>query len=434
MEKINWKNGKTPINQTNLNGMQNNIEKSCVAISPTQPTSNESIWIKKGKNLVNGVTLGDVGNCSVGNVPTYDAQIKNRVTLKSLFLEIIGGATISASITSGYQFAIYVCDKNRQILIAPTEYTYPSITTELSSNSKYLCVKIKKDDGTDITNADLESIQFQIEYREEPTDFEEFIEEKILIKNNAGVFEEYSDVVVSPVKPAQGKVWIKKGKNLFNKSTAPILNTYVQTSDNTFVGGYAATRSTYIEIEPNTTYTISKQAGKTFRVATCTDTPVSGGKILSTTANHTGTEITITTEANAKYLFINYYNTDNGDTAGEDVIKDSILIEQGSTATTYEDYIEKEIYVKNDNGVFERFYKEEKIQSITVKGTPDTNGFLVTGLDCNNFIVGISKTSTSGFFAPYNESTENRLTVNCKNWNGTAITKEVTLTVHYMTL
>ena len=59
----------------------------------------------------------------------------------------------------------------------------------------------------------------------------------------------------------------------------------------------------------------------------------------------------ITTNATAKYMRVYFY----GDYAG--TIPD-VQIEQGDTATTYEEYVEKEIYVKNDNGVFERFYKE----------------------------------------------------------------------------
>lgn len=34
-----------PINADNLNEMQSNIEESCVAVSPTQPTTNEKVWI-----------------------------------------------------------------------------------------------------------------------------------------------------------------------------------------------------------------------------------------------------------------------------------------------------------------------------------------------------------------------------------------------------
>ena len=56
MEKINFQDlpsTDTPIKASTLNTMQSNIEESCVAVSPTQPETNEKVWIQKGKNLSN---------------------------------------------------------------------------------------------------------------------------------------------------------------------------------------------------------------------------------------------------------------------------------------------------------------------------------------------------------------------------------------------
>lgn len=169
---------------------------------------------------------------------------------------------------------------------------------------------------------------------------------------------EEDKVIVSATEPTgvnRKKVWFKKGKNLFDKNSALILHIYGEPSTNKFTGGYEKTNSIYIEIEPNTTYTISKQSGKTFRVATSAKIPADGVSILNTIANHTGAAITITADSNAKYLFVNYYNEDNGDTAGESVIRNSIQIEQGITATDYEQYIEPEIYILNSNDTYEKF-------------------------------------------------------------------------------
>lgn len=47
----NLPNTETPINADNLNEMQDNIEESCVIVSSTEPTTNEKVWIQKGKNL-----------------------------------------------------------------------------------------------------------------------------------------------------------------------------------------------------------------------------------------------------------------------------------------------------------------------------------------------------------------------------------------------
>lgn len=62
--------------------------------------------------------------------------------------------------------------------------------------------------------------------------------------------------------------------------------------------------------------------------------------VSNRTANNTGTSITITTSANAQYLVVFYYLSGT-DTLTEQAILDSIMIEKGSTATTYEPHQEQ---------------------------------------------------------------------------------------------
>lgn len=55
MEKINFQdlpNTDTPIKANTLNKMQFNIEESCVAVSPTQPETNEKVWIDNENNII----------------------------------------------------------------------------------------------------------------------------------------------------------------------------------------------------------------------------------------------------------------------------------------------------------------------------------------------------------------------------------------------
>ena len=54
MDKIIFKNNQEPaLNETNLNLLQDNMEKAGVIVSATEPTTGEKVWIQKGKNLVN---------------------------------------------------------------------------------------------------------------------------------------------------------------------------------------------------------------------------------------------------------------------------------------------------------------------------------------------------------------------------------------------
>lgn len=45
MDKINFQNGVTKVNADTFNTFQNNVEKSAVVVSSTQPTTNEKVWI-----------------------------------------------------------------------------------------------------------------------------------------------------------------------------------------------------------------------------------------------------------------------------------------------------------------------------------------------------------------------------------------------------
>lgn len=166
----------------------------------------------------------------------------------------------------------------------------------------------------------------------------------------------------------------KASKNLFNTNGSPILHMYVKTADNTFEDNYMATYSSYVKVEPNTTYTISKTAGKTFRVATSTNVPTDGGSVLSTTANHTGSSITITTPSNANYLLVNYYNTNNGDNIGESTMRGSIQIEQSLYKTEYEEYYSPVIAAVDSNGgvheVGENYSTSEQVIGTWIDGKP----------------------------------------------------------------
>lgn len=179
-------------------------------------------------------------------------------------------------------------------------------------------------------------------------------------------------VVVSATEPTgdnREKVWIQKGKNLFNKNNAIILNGFL---DNNLarLGIAQNDRIIVIPCMGNTTYTISKSVvTSSFRVACYENDTL---PILTTVAtdynvanlikNNSSKSITITTSNNAKYLFIHYGKV----TTDADILEESfnsIQVEQNSTATEYEDYIEHKIYVLNDNGVYEEFISKEDIPS-----------------------------------------------------------------------
>lgn len=189
MEKINWINGETPINQDNLNGMQTNIEKSCVAVSPTQPTTNEGVWIKHSKNLVdrNKISLGYLSDKGV----LLEQTINKECT--SDFIEIDNTKKYSLSISnytvvSGetHWLAISTYDKNHNFIARNVKYESTSYTISSSelANVKYIRISTRFFDN---------NIKIQFE-QGEPTSYEPFVEKEIYVKNSNGIFEKFVNV------------------------------------------------------------------------------------------------------------------------------------------------------------------------------------------------------------------------------------------------
>lgn len=91
----------------------------------------------------------------------------------------------------------------------------------------------------------------------------------------------------------------------------------------------------YALCKPNTTYTISKTAGTRFQVAYTNKFPQTGDTTSEKITDNTASSITITTGSDANYIVAWVYNP-NSDTGTRQAMIDSVQIEEGSSATTYE--------------------------------------------------------------------------------------------------
>lgn len=173
------------------------------------------------------------------------------------------------------------------------------------------------------------------------------------------------------------KTNIIKGKNLFNKNNYNSINGYILSGNTTISATGSGVKILYIPCKPNTTYTIQKVASKRFSVGTTRTTPAVGVNYYDGVyGNTTTTELTITTESQAKYLIVEYYlgGSSSPDTLTEAQIVDTIQIEKGSTATTYEAYItptinvdSEDIYVKGQNDFYS---KQEQRIGTWIDGKP----------------------------------------------------------------
>ena len=111
--------------------------------------------------------------------------------------------------------------------------------------------------------------------------------------------------------------------NLYDYSTANVLDAYISRSSKT-IKTSVDDNVTYIEIEPNATYNITKVASNRFVVITTIDEPAVGVVGTNEVDDYTGTELNITSGSNDKYLAIYYYVT--SDTLTEEELRQSIRV------------------------------------------------------------------------------------------------------------
>lgn len=124
---------------------------------------------------------------------------------------------------------------------------------------------------------------------------------------------------------------VRSGKNIFDGVS--YLDAYI--ASNNLITSLSGGGTVYALCKPNTTYTVSKTAGTRFIVAYTTELPTISvdcyGKIQDSTASN----ITITTGNDAKYIVAFVFNPGSDSGTRQSMI-DSVQIEEGSYATTYE--------------------------------------------------------------------------------------------------
>lgn len=98
-------------------------------------------------------------------------------------------------------------------------------------------------------------------------------------------------------------------------------------------------RMVYCCCLPNQTYTISKTAGLRFAVGYVSQKPKVGLTVRGIIHNFSGSQVTITTDSEAEYLVAWVYNADWDTTITAEKMLSSVQIEKGSSATTYEIYV-----------------------------------------------------------------------------------------------
>lgn len=171
---------------------------------------------------------------------------------------------------------------------------------------------------------------------------------------------EQEGIIVSPTEPVTNrrKVWMQKGKNLFDESNYNYINANLDVNG-LIIAGAVNYKLIYVEVESNTKYKISCDVEKSLVMNTTNETPQVG---MQGTARIvvTAKEYYITTNSNAKYLCLRA-DTNN---AAQNYLNINLKIQK-----------EEKIYILNDNNVYEEFMKKEKNEALVNLTIPTTGGY-----------------------------------------------------------
>lgn len=331
MEKIDFVNNTTPaLNGRNLNKLQDNIEDAIeevenapIAVQYEQPTNGQELWLKKSKNLSpkeKTTTTNEKLGCHLKSGVTYSMSfdwsgsgmnIKENDNSGTTLRTIYGGTHITTTITPTQDCDVFINSWG------VTEYPHNIMINEGSTALPY-----------------------------EPYDNSE-----ILTKQDNS-YNKFTDTVNVGVDSNNAGLWVETSKNLFNKNNVSKLNAYFNEGTPTITSS-DANRLLYIPCKPNTTYSITiSNATGTYSIGYTSQVPAIGVSVSGVS----NTLKTITTDPNAKYLVLRYFQTVQA-TITEQQALDSIQIENGSTATSYEPYVEPNIKVFN-NGQYETIVRK----------------------------------------------------------------------------
>lgn len=329
MKKINFKNGaagKTPLNATNLNSLQDNVEDEIITSKTTDIAEaltitdcagvNGSLDIKEGKTIQEGTptptTPIDIRNVG-DNIQLFDGELElgtlknedgttntNNSCIRSVnYTKVNSNNIYTISNDKNYAQYIYEYDKDKTF-IKYTANTNSKFTFTTTETTKY--IKFRTTAG-DVQN-DLTTL-FKLEKGTKATSYSKY---------------------------GCGSVGVKvESENVFDKNNANTLNAVIQSSTMKIATTNGA-KLAYIEVKPNTTYTVSKIVSSRFAIGSCNGIPVAGTTTCNSyVAGNTNSKLTITTTENDNYLCIYYYYNQTDTLTEQEILNSIKVIEKSKT-------------------------------------------------------------------------------------------------------
>ena len=168
-------------------------------------------------------------------------------------------------------------------------------------------------------------------------------------------------IIVSAIEPIKNRrrIWLRKGKNLFNETNSML--GWINSSGDT--GSSTATKRTgKMKIKANENYIFSYEYAS-----------LASSDNRSYCLYNNDFEVVsssgITYNPASKQLNINP-TVDGYIDIGYDVNCTNIMFEQGSSKTSYEEYVEPALFIKNENGNYDEFFPKKEVikKQYTFKG------------------------------------------------------------------
>lgn len=323
-----------------------------VSTEPTNETEKAKVWLQKNKNLlnfssfgtktINGVTFTNNGNGTI----TINGTANTSFGVNFVKFNLGAGTYhLSVNANTSQNFYIYDYDTNTNILSKEETIT-------LTKNYNNIGFDTYINNGQVFDNL---IISPQLEVGSSASVFEENVTSAIYTKNNNNEYEKFSETVaISSHQPAnQNGLWLQKGKNLISGFTPGLFYDY---TNKVFQNGTPFSTSDFIDVEYGMTYTFSHALNGVGGYVGCFD---ENGNFLETKNNDTMLTPFTITNANCKKIICVSWDSNSNPSVNETWMQ----LEVGNTATEYEEYKDKKIYVKNYNGVYEEFLNADEVKN-----------------------------------------------------------------------
>lgn len=328
-----------------------------VSTEPTNETEKAKVWLQKNKNLFNKNDLVSGNNCTYsisGNSIVINAAGANAYVKTKKYNLLANTYTLSGTAISDDYIGLAIYVNNSYFASVSSNNLEKNFTLTEDSEVVFRFYASSSSSST-TTTATYSNIQLEV--GSSASAFEENVTSTIYTKENDG-YEKFTETVaISSHQPInQNGLWLQKSNNIFNieEFVNDVQNSgfYARNGNNLIINatdGRTSGFTYYVKVEKNKTYTLSTESNVGFRVYDYgNSTP-----IVNVNGVKTATFTPTTNLIAIKFI--------TGNTLPYTV--SNVMLNVGNEKIAFEEYKNKKIYTKKDNGGYEEFANLDESQN-----------------------------------------------------------------------